>query len=236
MLDIGWPELMLVAVITVLVVGPKELPRVLRTFTFWVRKMQGMAREFQTGMNELARQSDLDDIRKDMKKVAEETTESLNVDKFDKALDPDNSIAGMFTGKAIRAPAAEAGAKADATGKAEPKTEEAAPKELNVAVGRRAAQTDLGDEGTAAEDPDEVVRVRQRKAAEIDARAAEAAKAEPDAEGAEGAEGDTATQSGPGTAKAAPRPIGADDVPVDLEPAAAGPGTGTAPQKRRAEA
>lgn len=104
MLDIGWPELLLVAVITVLVVGPKELPRVLRTVTFWVRRAQGLAREFQTSMNELARETDLEDIKKDIKKATDETVEPLKVENVDSILDPDNSIAGMFTGKAIRAP------------------------------------------------------------------------------------------------------------------------------------
>ena len=240
MLDIGWPELMLVAVVTVLVVGPKELPRVLRTFTFWVRKMQGMAREFQSGMNELARQSDLDDIRKDMKKVADETVEPLKVDKFDQALDPDNSIAGMFTGKAIRSPAAGAGANAEAAGKGEATAGEVAPKELNVAVGRRAVRADAGDEGTAAEDPDELVRVRQKKAAEIDARAAAAANAgSKDSESAAAATAaDTAAKEArPETAKPAPRPTSADDVPIDLEPVpASGPEPEPAPQKRRSKA
>lgn len=105
MLDIGWPELLLIGVITVLVVGPKELPRVLRTVTQFVRKAQGLAREFQTGMNDLARQADLDDIRKDMKDVERDTTGQVKIDQFDRVLDPDNSIAGMFTGRPISTPA-----------------------------------------------------------------------------------------------------------------------------------
>ena len=77
----------------------------LRTVTGFVRKAQGLAREFQTGMNDLARQADLDDLRKDMKDVERDTTGQLKIDRFDRALDPDNSVAGMFTGRPLGAEA-----------------------------------------------------------------------------------------------------------------------------------
>ncbi len=70
MFDIGWQELFLVALITIIVVGPKELPRVLRTVTLWIRKIRSMAREFQDGIDDLAREADLDDLRKDIEKGA----------------------------------------------------------------------------------------------------------------------------------------------------------------------
>jgi sec-independent protein translocase protein TatB len=71
MFDIGWQELFLVAVITILVVGPKELPRVLKTVVAGVRKMRGLANDFQRGIDELARETELDDIRKDLEKAAD---------------------------------------------------------------------------------------------------------------------------------------------------------------------
>jgi len=104
MLDIGWPELLLIGVITVLVVGPKELPRVLRTTTQMVRKVRGLATEFQSGMNDLAKQADLEELKNDMKAVENDTAGRLNVHEYDSMLDPDNSIAGMFTGRPIRTP------------------------------------------------------------------------------------------------------------------------------------
>ena len=70
MLDIGWVELSIIAIITVLVVGPKEIPRVLRTVTQVVRKVRGMASEFQSGIDELAREAELDDLKKDIEKTA----------------------------------------------------------------------------------------------------------------------------------------------------------------------
>jgi len=68
MFDISWHELFLVAVITVIVVGPKEIPRVLRTVTGAMRKIRGMAREFQSSIDDLAREAELDDLKKSMTK------------------------------------------------------------------------------------------------------------------------------------------------------------------------
>jgi sec-independent protein translocase protein TatB len=104
MLDLGWPELLLVGVITVMVVGPKELPRVLRSTLDITRKLRGLATEFQSGIGELAKQADLDDLKKDMLAVRKDTEGQMNVHELDSMLDPDNSVAGMFTGRPIRTP------------------------------------------------------------------------------------------------------------------------------------
>ena len=66
MLDVGWQELFLIAVITIIVVGPKEIPRVLRTVTLWIRKIKDMAREFQSSIDDIAREAELDDIKKQL--------------------------------------------------------------------------------------------------------------------------------------------------------------------------
>lgn len=64
MFDIGWPELMLVMVIALLVVGPKELPNAIRTVMSVVRKLRSAAREFQSGLDDIARESGVDDIKR----------------------------------------------------------------------------------------------------------------------------------------------------------------------------
>ena len=66
MFDIGWQELFIVGLIAIIVVGPRELPRVLRTVTLGIRKVRGMARDFQDGIDELAREADLADMRKEI--------------------------------------------------------------------------------------------------------------------------------------------------------------------------
>ncbi|MDJ0683069.1 MAG: Sec-independent protein translocase protein TatB [Alphaproteobacteria bacterium] len=70
MLDLGWSELMMVAVVTVIVVGPKELPRVLRTVNQTVRKVRKMAGEFQSSIDEMAREAELDDLQKKLRDQA----------------------------------------------------------------------------------------------------------------------------------------------------------------------
>ena len=104
MLGVGWPELMVIAVVTVLVVGPKELPRVLRTVTQLMRRAREMAADFQSGMDQLARESDLDDLRKEAQKLEKSTTDMTT--QLDQNLDGDNAIAGMFTGNVISTPTA----------------------------------------------------------------------------------------------------------------------------------
>ena len=92
MFDIGWQELFLIAVVTILVVGPRELPRVLRTTVAGIRKVRGLANDFQRGLDELAREADLDDIRKDLEKSASLDLESELKDEIDPNGEITNSI------------------------------------------------------------------------------------------------------------------------------------------------
>jgi sec-independent protein translocase protein TatB len=69
MFDIGWQELFIVGVLALLVVGPRDLPRTFRTVMGYVRKAKGMAREFQNGIDEVAKEVELDDIRKEANRI-----------------------------------------------------------------------------------------------------------------------------------------------------------------------
>ncbi len=69
--DIGWPELMLIGVVALVVIGPKDLPRALRVAGFWVRKARTLSREFQGSIDQMIRESELDEVREDLKKAAE---------------------------------------------------------------------------------------------------------------------------------------------------------------------
>jgi sec-independent protein translocase protein TatB len=64
MLDIGWTELLLIGTIALVVVGPKDLPRVLRYVGYWVGKARSMAREFQRAIDQYAKEADLEDVKK----------------------------------------------------------------------------------------------------------------------------------------------------------------------------
>lgn len=67
MLDIGMLELFVIGALALIVVGPKELPGLLRTVGQFVAKARGMAREFQSSMEEAAREADLDGVVKSVK-------------------------------------------------------------------------------------------------------------------------------------------------------------------------
>jgi len=64
MLDIGWPELILIAALTVIVIGPKELPVVLRALGRWVGKARALAREFRGSIEEIAKESELSELKR----------------------------------------------------------------------------------------------------------------------------------------------------------------------------
>ena len=81
MFDIGWQELFLIGLITILVVGPREIPRVLRTVVAAVRKVRGLANDFQRGIDELARETELDEIRRDLEKGRDASILNVNLKK-----------------------------------------------------------------------------------------------------------------------------------------------------------
>jgi sec-independent protein translocase protein TatB len=64
MLDIGWTELLVIAIVLIVVVGPKDLPPMLRAFGKMTTNLRKMAGEFRTQFDEALRESELDDVRK----------------------------------------------------------------------------------------------------------------------------------------------------------------------------
>ncbi|MBD9372156.1 twin-arginine translocase subunit TatB [Rhizobium sp. ARZ01] len=64
MLEVGWTEILVIAIVLIIVVGPKDLPQMLRTFGRMVTKLRGMAGEFRQQFDEALREADLDDVRK----------------------------------------------------------------------------------------------------------------------------------------------------------------------------
>ena len=66
MFGIDSPELLVIAVVALIVVGPKELPGLLRGWGKWMAQMRGMASEFRGHVDEMVRQADLDDVKKQL--------------------------------------------------------------------------------------------------------------------------------------------------------------------------
>ena len=74
MFDISWGKLVIIGVVALLVIGPKELPMVLRTVGQWMSKIRRMAAEFQGQFQEAMREAEMADLKKQF----DDTTSSLN--------------------------------------------------------------------------------------------------------------------------------------------------------------
>ena len=66
MFGIDSPELLVIAIVALVVIGPKELPGLLRTWGKWMSQMRGMASEFRGHVDEMVRQSELDEVKKQL--------------------------------------------------------------------------------------------------------------------------------------------------------------------------
>lgn len=66
MFGIDSSELLLIAVVALVVIGPKELPGLLKTWGKWMSQMRGMASEFRGHVDEMVRQSELDQVKKQL--------------------------------------------------------------------------------------------------------------------------------------------------------------------------
>jgi sec-independent protein translocase protein TatB len=86
--DFGWSELLLIGIVALVFIGPKDLPRALRVAGFWVRKARSLSREFQSSIDQMIREAELDDIRQELKKAGEVDLES----EFRRTVDPTGSL------------------------------------------------------------------------------------------------------------------------------------------------
>jgi sec-independent protein translocase protein TatB len=69
MLNIGWSELLLVAIVAIVVVGPKDLPKLMRTFGVYAGKLRRAAADFQRQFDEALAESEADEVRKNIEAI-----------------------------------------------------------------------------------------------------------------------------------------------------------------------
>lgn len=82
MFDIGWTELMVIGIVALIVVGPKDLPKMFRTLGQMTAKARGMAREFQRAMDDAADSSGVKDMARDLRKATD--PQGMGLDELDK--------------------------------------------------------------------------------------------------------------------------------------------------------
>lgn len=97
MFDIGGPEILIIALAAILVIGPRELPAAIRTVTHWVRKARGLAAEFRSGLDEMVRESELDQVKDDIEGALDPDGVGNTIkDDLQQAIDPDGEMQGAF--------------------------------------------------------------------------------------------------------------------------------------------
>ena len=88
MFDIGWTEMAVIALLLLMVIGPRELPTMMRTVGRYVRKARMLTRDFQHSLDEMAREAELDEAKKTI-----QSAQSMNLERsFEETLDPDGEV------------------------------------------------------------------------------------------------------------------------------------------------
>jgi len=72
MFDISWTEFLLIGIVALIVIGPKELPTVMRTMGQWTRKVRSMAADFQNQFHEAMREAEMADLKKQVDDIAQD--------------------------------------------------------------------------------------------------------------------------------------------------------------------
>ncbi len=101
MFDLSWSEILVIAVVAIVFIGPKELPAALRALGKWTAKARTMAREFQNNVDEMVRESELDEIRKQVQNIESGALER----EIERTVDPKGELsAALAPPEALTAP------------------------------------------------------------------------------------------------------------------------------------
>ena len=92
MFDIGWTEITFILIVAIIVIGPKELPRALRTVGKWVGKAKSMTGEFRDHVDDMIRDTELDEVKKKINSAGSFDPNSA----LEEAIDPKGEIKNAF--------------------------------------------------------------------------------------------------------------------------------------------
>ena len=99
MFDIGWTELMLIGIVALIVIGPKDLPEMFRTLGRFTAKAKGMARDFSRAMESAADEAGVKDVASDLRKAT--SAKSMGLDAVKSAASKFESWDPMKPGKSV---------------------------------------------------------------------------------------------------------------------------------------
>ena len=135
MFDIGWSEMAVVLLVALVVIGPRDLPRVARTMGKWVAKGRSMAREFQSALEDMAREAELDKVKSEIEKAGR-----TNLGKtIENTIDPTGELGQAFDPTARSRAKPKEGTSAKASPKPADERRRASPAwgRLRAGAGRR---------------------------------------------------------------------------------------------------
>lgn len=97
MFDFAWSEFGLIAVVALIMIGPKDMPVAIRALTAWIKKARRMAAEFQTHVDEMVREADLHEVRSTINEIRNFDIKG----EIERTVDADGSIRDAFTGNPL---------------------------------------------------------------------------------------------------------------------------------------
>ena len=92
MFDIGWTEITVILIIVIIVIGPKELPGVLRTVGIWVGKVKAMTSDFRNQVDEMIEDSELKEVKRQVESVSSFDPRA----KLENEIDPNGDLKDAF--------------------------------------------------------------------------------------------------------------------------------------------
>jgi sec-independent protein translocase protein TatB len=127
--SLGFNEIIILGILALIVVGPKDLPLLFRKLGRWTAKLRGMAQEFRTGFDELARQAELDELKREVDALRRTTSLQEIKSELTKPLPTLEDYAGIKSTPAIPAPAVTAAPEAPVEAPVDVTAEQAADEE-----------------------------------------------------------------------------------------------------------
>lgn len=88
MFDVAWSEMAVIAAVALVVIGPKDLPKVMRQMGVWTRKLRRMAGEFQRHMDDIVRESELDEVKRQIERAGKTDIKR----EVERAIDPTGEV------------------------------------------------------------------------------------------------------------------------------------------------
>jgi len=223
MFDIGWSELLLIGGVALVVIGPKDLPRALRTLGQTTSKMRRMAADFQRQFNEAMREADMEEFRKGVSDVVDTARDLKN--NFNPIDRLRTEIRGAIddSGASKPLPTTDAPAAGDYFTNL-PEQPAVAPAGPVIAAEAASAGTAAQGGARAIEAGAETPPARKKRVARP--KSLEAAE--------EGAAEPAARRKSPARAKKSPASAKAGALPADTHPVPPPPGAPAAPKRTRA--